>query len=1589
MTLAICALALIGSSASASAKEAVDYFGTSPDGQPFGVLGGEFSFPSDIAVNQSGAGPANPGDIYVSDGLNARIQRVGRNDNGTPSIDKDDTYFFISAWGADVDSTPLGGSDYEVCTVAADCKAGVASGGNGATAGNGALSYPTGVAVDQDTGRVYVSDNGNNRVNVYEGDGTFVRSFGYEAVASGPGKISGASEQQQLMVKATGSRFSLFFRGETTGGAGIGNIKQDSKTVNDVVTTSGAFEVGQVLSSNKAIEGKYFPDGTTITAVDPGKLTLSQASPNFSGNIDLYGSDLPHNATTAEVEAALNSLPTIGGVGGSVTVTGGPGDLNGTAPYTIAFGGSLAGKSLPPIEPVYQTLTSSSTARAEVTTPVEGGAFQVCTAALGDVCQAATVGGGAGQIGAGRGIVVSQPDGNPATGTVFLADAGNHRVGTFNLDGSSPGSIGSLALFGNIDGIRPNRAAPNSVAVDSRGIVYASNAVGAPGSNGNEPDQIERYDSQNANGGGVGFLAPLRSPINETQELTYKATAGQYRLSFDPDGAGPEPAETTGDLTFKAGTTAVASALEALPSIGGDISVNQNFNEGLEHIYVTFQGAFAETDVAQLVVSNGATPLTGTITVLSLDGRTGPLRHSPGNDDLYVDPDADGPGPDTDTLYTLGQGPVQQFGPLNQPGLTGPPAAADAEHGTMAPKVEGAAGLALDQASGRIYLASAGGGDQNAHGIYVLGDPSGPPPATSLDSLSDITTSSVRLHGTINPNGPPTTRYHVEYSADGVKWLSTPNVVLGSQESPVAVEPVLDPPPFSLEPGTFYHVRLVAKRTLVPATVSSELTFTTLAAQPSVETVGAPVHTASTAQLNGRVNPRNSATEYHFEYGSQGPCDVNPCEATPSHSAGSGKEVRLAAEQVEGLQSSTIYHYRLVADNGNPGGPVFGADMTVTTRASDAPLSHGDFPGPPGSDRAYEQVSIPESSGNPVGSAFGFSTDGNRALYSVNGGTSVTDNGTLFNFLFAERTAAGWQSSQITPERTATISAAWGLAATSDLSTLLAANYIFADNEAAMWRLSRSAEPLKLYQTVAPQGGTGRPMGISADGTRMLMHLAQGSADPSYPSADPPGETSGNLFDVGSDPPSLISLLPGDIPACVESSDIPDGIRWISADGSRVYFPSRGTAAGCSGGAQLYMRDIEAGQSTLLSGPVLSGLTCEAALVRATEDAVFFWSASRLVGEDTAPPSCALDGDVYRYDLEDESMDCVTCVVAGLDADVSVGFSGARPLAAEDIAVAPDGSRVYFKAGPSLLVGAPPGGAYRIDVASGELAYVGQIGGGSVGQSSGRGNAISADGSVLVFRSNSAALNPLGGAGNDSDFQYYRYDDRDRSLICISCTADGSSVEGVPFSLVQGNDPDLSMSGISNDGSTIAFITSNPLVGADQNTPGPGANPAGGQDVYEWRDGRLFLVTDGLSSWPVNSTAFEGPRLSGVSRSGKDVYFTAPIQYTTDALDGYRRLYDARIGGGIEFPPPPKPCPLEVCQGTPKGAPEEQAPGTGSFSGLGNKASTPAVRCRKSQRRVSRNGSARCVAKKKKHSAKGSAKKKTAKKASDNRRAAR
>jgi DNA-binding beta-propeller fold protein YncE len=107
--------------------------------------------------------------------------------------------------------------------------------------------------------------------------------------------------------------------------------------------------------------------------------------------------------------------------------------------------------------------------------------------------------------------------------------------------------------------------------------------------------------------------------VNEEQEIRVRAAAGQFRLSFG--------VESSVDLAFDASAADVEAALESLASIGADgvgvKAVAGTFDGTTPIVYVvTFKGALAGTNVAQLVATNGTTALTGGIPTTGLEVRT-------------------------------------------------------------------------------------------------------------------------------------------------------------------------------------------------------------------------------------------------------------------------------------------------------------------------------------------------------------------------------------------------------------------------------------------------------------------------------------------------------------------------------------------------------------------------------------------------------------------------------------------------------------------------------------------------------------------------------------------------------------------------------------------------------------------------------------------------------------------------------------------------------------------------------------------------------------------------------------------------------
>lgn len=142
-----------------------------------GTTGGQFAFPSHIAADEAG-------NIYVADYGRHRIQKFDNAGN------------FLMAWGWDV-VAGNGDVDFEICTVAADCKAGLTG------SGDGQLNAPDGIAVDGN-GHVFVVESGNHRVQKFTVDGVFVAKWG--GVGSGAAAIAGKfNDPEEVAVDGAGN----------------------------------------------------------------------------------------------------------------------------------------------------------------------------------------------------------------------------------------------------------------------------------------------------------------------------------------------------------------------------------------------------------------------------------------------------------------------------------------------------------------------------------------------------------------------------------------------------------------------------------------------------------------------------------------------------------------------------------------------------------------------------------------------------------------------------------------------------------------------------------------------------------------------------------------------------------------------------------------------------------------------------------------------------------------------------------------------------------------------------------------------------------------------------------------------------------------------------------------------------------------------------------------------------------------------------------------------------------------------------------------------------------------------------------------
>ncbi|HUY07033.1 MAG TPA: hypothetical protein VMU99_07235 [Acidimicrobiales bacterium] len=197
------------------------------------------------------------------------------------------------------------------------------------------------------------------------------------------------------------------------------------------------------------------------------------------------------------------------------------------------------------------------------------------------------------------------------------------------------------------------------------------------------------------------------------------------------------------------------------------------------------------------------------------------------------------------------------------------------------------------------------------------------PPKVSTGSVASMMPTFADVNGTVNPNGAATSWYFEYGLSTAVGYASkTAAKSAGSGTTDVSVTGTLT----GLSPATSYNYRIVAVNSR-GTTVGGVGIFNTSAA-PAVVTGAASSITASSAKLNGIVNPEALSTSWYFQYGSTtayGSSTLTKQVATDSGDT-------IVSIGIAHLAAKSTYHYRVVAKSS--AGTSYGTDMMLTTGLS-------------------------------------------------------------------------------------------------------------------------------------------------------------------------------------------------------------------------------------------------------------------------------------------------------------------------------------------------------------------------------------------------------------------------------------------------------------------------------------------------------------------------------------------------------------------------------------------------------------------------------------------------------------------------------
>lgn len=1148
----------------------------------------------------------------------------------------------------------------------------------------------------------------------------------------------------------------------------------------------------------------------------------------------------------------------------------------------------------------------------------------VCTSAGAptDICGAGSTGGGVGEFNSPAGVAINQQ-----TGDLYVTDTTNRRIQQFSANGTFIRTWG----WGVDDGSGVFQVCDAPVDLPCQAGISGANGGQFVFQSGIQELEVDPAPPHNL------FVAD-----SQNRRLSEFSASGNFIRLWGWDVV---PSEKPGNLgvTFEICSSVVAEACKAgLASAGppGD----GNFLNG-HPITLAVDGptgtvyASEQRGGIQRFDSDEAAP--AAVAKPRLTSENSPLISIFGGGVLEVEPLT------SRLLAVRGSTAVQALDVSIEPPTE---AARHLEGAGLTPQ-----GLDVNPASGNFYFS--GGG----HRLFLADEDGAVPAITTINPATDVQAGSAKLSGTVNPNDANfAVSYRFQVSVEDGPWKDVGSPVnLGTGNTPVAVEVEAT----NLEANAPYEARIATKKAFGnPDRFSAETSFQTDPAPPEAETRQPQSFTDVSARLAAEINPNRTATSYRFEYGT-----TTGYGSEITGNMGAGGLTELVIEEITGLEPETIYHYRVVADNG-VGSPVVGDDQSFTTRSP--------FRGFP--ERAYEQVTPATKSTDPLTFPSAFIENGRTNLEQ----NSVTADGSGFTFrtfepLFssdfgspiptmsglgyaARRVGDAWVTTSPPRTKGGGSFPLFGTIGGPGLSTGLLATtsgwHYEPGSPSGYYRHDFQSGTNTLLWPLATTIG-----GVLIDSERLQYGTADGNHlvfnNPLVLDDAPgiPGTSVTKLYEwvapeSGEGDPSIRLVQVDEAGTAFAGSAVAGGgpndlSRSLSSDGRHIFF---------SIGGEIYRRSD--GETTAIATaskrtpPDPLGVKPKSYRTASTDgDRVFFTSAEHLTDDANTGPARA-GNDLYRYEFSTDTL-----------IDVSAEFNTANGARVQGIlGASDDGGWIYYVALGRVIAGKGVDGQRNLYAwhddgsADGETRFIATLAGGdscssnnpvpescNYADESSRTGRVSKDGKVAAFHS---AANLTSDPAGNGEMRVYVYEaDADGGagvITCASCRPDGQPAEGRSL-LRAGSGPladgeRLSRT-LSDDGSRLFFTSADAILPADTNDA---------VDVYMWEAGRVILISSGKSP---HDTAF-----GGASASGDDAFFFTREKLVGQDFDGLYDVYDYRVGGGLpsQHPVPPgEPCAsTDACKG--------EAHPPSSQAGPGSSASTPgnlkAKDCSQLQKKVKR-----------------------------------